>query len=113
MGQDGGRKVSLRKGRGGEIQLASSPAEVEEKTTTTTMTTHADLCQNETDLFVETRRETQTSDRRHAEAVTQMGKSVFSKHMHAPTKTRAHTNRRAMLSPLDSSDTAISRMSLI
>lgn len=69
-----------------KIQLASTLAEVEERTTTAT-TTRADLCQNETDLFVETRR-AQTSDRRHAQPVTQMGKSVLSEHMHAPTKTR-------------------------
>lgn len=41
---------------------------------------------NETELFVETRR-AQTSDRRQAQSVTQIGKSVFSQHVYAPTKT--------------------------
>lgn len=64
-------------------------------------------------LFVETRR-AQTSDRRQAQSVTQIGKSVFSLHVYALTKTvtdkqehtvtGGHANTADILRPFPSSN---------
>lgn len=68
---------------------------------------HAQLYPNEMDLFVETK-QAQTFDKRHTQSVTQIGKSVFSKRMHAPTeadKLKHTKDLLAKLSPLESNNT--------